>query len=70
LFELPLPVFFCFTSWSVLVSLSSACANGDDLILEAHGVAGSPYDLEVNEQTSSPDNEEPLGQLEALDGLD
>jgi hypothetical protein len=45
--------------------------DGDDLILEAHGVAGSPYDLEVNEQTSSPDNEEPLGQLgEALDGLD
>jgi hypothetical protein len=34
LFELPLPVFFCFTSWSVLVSLSSppsppAYANGD-----------------------------------------
>jgi hypothetical protein len=28
LFELPLPVFFCFTSWSVLVSLSSAYANG------------------------------------------
>jgi hypothetical protein len=44
--------------------------DGNDLILEAHGVAGSPYDLEVNEQTSSPDNEEPLEQLgEALEGM-
>jgi hypothetical protein len=29
LFELPLPTFFCLISWSVLVSLSSAYANGD-----------------------------------------
>jgi hypothetical protein len=44
--------------------------DGDGFILEAQGVAGSPYDLEVNEQTSSPDNEEPLEQLgEAIEGM-
>lgn len=52
--------------------------DGDDLILEVHGVAGSPYDLGVseqtsspeNEETSSPNNEEPLDQLgEALEDL-
>ena len=44
--------------------------DGSDRILEIHGTAGSPYDLEDNEQNSSPDNEEPLGQLgEALEGL-
>lgn len=44
--------------------------DGNDRILEIHGTAGSPYDLGNNGQSSSPENEEPLGQLgEALEGL-
>jgi hypothetical protein len=39
LFELPLPVFFCFTSWSVLVSLSSAYANGDVVNIPVNAAA-------------------------------
>ena len=40
--------------------------DGSDLILEIHGSAGSQYDLTTtdNEQTSSRDNEQPLGNSE------
>ena len=47
--------------------------DGSDLILEIHGSAGSQYDLTTtdNEQTSSRDNEQPLGQLgRALEGME
>jgi hypothetical protein len=52
--------------------------DGNDFILELHGVAGSPYDLGVNDQTSqetdddqtSQENDKPLEQLgKALEGL-
>jgi hypothetical protein len=39
LFELPLPTFFCFTSWSVLVSLSSAYANEDVVNIPVNAAA-------------------------------
>jgi hypothetical protein len=39
LFELPLPVFFCLISWSVLVSLSSAYANGDVVNIPVNAAA-------------------------------
>ena len=39
LFESPLPTFFCSISWSVLVSLSSAYANGDVVNIPVNAAA-------------------------------